>query len=93
MLVIDLLGDRRLRNAEMMRMIEGISQRMLTLTLRELEDLHLIHRHDMQTVPPHVEYELTELGKDLRKTICSLDRWIEQNMLQLIVDNENIRYE
>ena len=92
LLIIDLLGDQRLRNAEIMRMVEGISQRMLTLTLRELEALHLVRRHDMQSVPPHVEYELTDLGKDLHKAICSLDRWIEENMLELIADNENIQY-
>ena len=70
-----------------MRLVEGISQKMLTQTLRELEEIKLVKRHDMKTVPPHVEYELTELGKSLREIVCAMDRWIEENMLEIISDN------
>lgn len=64
-------------------MIEGISQKMLTQSLRELEHMTLVARHDMQTVPPHVEYELTELGRSLRKQVYRLDRWLENNMREI----------
>ena len=90
LLVIDALAKKRWRNGELMRKIEGISQKMLTQTLRELEDMNLVLRVDMGTVPPHVEYELTPLGQDLRKKICSLDRWIEDNMFDLIEGNGSV---
>ncbi|VAW89392.1 Transcriptional regulator, HxlR family [hydrothermal vent metagenome] len=92
-LIIDILNDKNLRNGELMRLIEGISQKMLTQTLRELEEIRLIKRHDMKTIPPHVEYELTELGKSLREKICAMDRWIEENMLEIVSNNSalNIR--
>jgi DNA-binding HxlR family transcriptional regulator len=80
MLVIDVLAEKTMRNAELLRAIEGLSQRILTKTLRELETLALVERTDFKTVPPHVEYRLTPLGKELRKEVCRLDRWIEQNL-------------
>lgn len=92
-LIIDALNDKNFRNGELMRFVEGISQKMLTQTLRELEEIKLIKRYDMKTIPPHVEYELTELGISLREKICAMDRWIEENMLEIISDNKalNIR--
>ncbi|GAB1257513.1 winged helix-turn-helix transcriptional regulator [Aurantivibrio plasticivorans] len=90
LLVIDALAKKRWRNGELLRKIDGISQKMLTQTLRELEDMNLVLRVDMGTVPPHVEYELTALGQDLRKKICSLDRWIENNMFELIKNNASV---
>ncbi|MDJ0947739.1 MAG: helix-turn-helix domain-containing protein [Alphaproteobacteria bacterium] len=90
MLVIDALQDGPTRNGALMRRIEGISQKMLTQTLRELEDLQLLSRQDMKTVPPHVEYELTPLGRELHTMVCAMDRWIEQNMFELIDGSEAI---
>ena len=87
MLIIDALSDTRLRNGELRRKVEGISQKMLTQTLRELEDLHIVNRIDMQTIPPHVEYELSALGQSLREKICALDRWIEDNMMVFLKGN------
>ena len=86
-LIIDALNDKSLRNGELMRLVEGVSQKMLTQTLRELEEIKLVRRHDMKTVPPHVEYELTERGKSLREKVCAMDRWIEENMLEIISSN------
>jgi len=74
-LLIDVLADKNMRNGELIRAIEGISQKMLTQTLRELEAIKLVNRIDMKTVPPHVEYQLTELGLSLREKICAIDRW------------------
>ncbi len=90
LLVIDALANGRWRNGELLRKLQGISQKMLTQTLRELEQMNLVTREDMGTVPPHVEYQLTELGKDLRKKICGFDRWIEDNMFSLIENNDAI---
>ncbi|MEM7223840.1 MAG: helix-turn-helix domain-containing protein [Pseudomonadota bacterium] len=83
LLIIDALANKRRRNGELLRMIEGISQKMLTQSLRELEEMALVRRHDLQTVPPHVEYELTDLGRSLRKEVARLDRWLEDNMQEI----------
>lgn len=93
LLVVDALSQGRWRNGELLRKIDGISQKMLTQTLRGLEDLSLVERIDMGTVPPHVEYELTALGKELRKKICSFDRWVEKNMFELIESCESVDIE
>lgn len=90
-LVIDALGEGPLRNAELMRRLDGVSQKMLTQTLRNLEEISLVDRHDKQTVPPHVEYSLTELGQGLRTRVCAMDRWIEDNMME-ILPKEKISY-
>ena len=78
-LVIVLLGDSTRRFNEMRRMIEGISQRMLTLTLRGLERDGLVTRAVYPTVPPRVEYALTPLGKKLRQTVTDLAQWAVDN--------------
>lgn len=74
-LVIMLLGDGTKRFSELKRMIDGVSQRMLTLTLRGLERDGLVFRKVFPTVPPRVEYTLTPLGKTLLKTVTSLAIW------------------
>jgi len=91
-LLIDALSNKKMRNGELIRAVEGISQKMLTQTLRELEEIKIIDRIDMKTVPPHVEYHLTDLGLSLREKICAMDRWIEENMMEIIPE-EKIAYE
>ena len=93
LLVVDALSERRWRNGELLRKIDGISQKMLTQTLRGLEDINIVKRIDMQTIPPHVEYELTSIGRELREKICSFDRWVEHNMFELIKDNDSVNIE
>src|SRR5882762_5204300 len=75
LLVICLLADRVLRFGELRREIDGISQRMLTLTLRQLEREGLVTRTVFAVVPPRVDYQLTELGSTLLDTIQSLVAW------------------
>ena len=87
-LLIDVLADKKMRNGELIRAIEGISQKMLIQTLRDLENIKLVNRIDMQTVPPHVEYQLTDLGLSLREKICAIDRWIEENMMDIIPEDK-----
>lgn len=74
-LVVMLLGDGPKRFSEIRRMVDGISQRMLTLTLRGLERDGFVTRTVYPTVPPRVDYELTALGKSLRDPISRLGEW------------------
>src|SRR5437762_8772529 len=74
-LVVGLLGDGSKRFSELRRSIEGISQRMLTLTLRGLERDGLVTRTIFPTIPPRVDYELTDLGRGLSKPVEALGRW------------------
>jgi DNA-binding HxlR family transcriptional regulator len=78
-LVIALLGDDTKRFNELKRMIEGISQRMLTLTLRGLERDGLVRRTVYATVPPRVEYLLTPLGRTLLEPVTALARWAQRH--------------
>jgi len=83
LLVIPLLRGKPLRNNELLRKVGGISQKMLTQTLRDLELNGLVLRDDRQTVPPHVEYRLSPLGLSLSKTLIAVDRWAESNHAEI----------
>jgi len=74
-LIISRLGEGSRRFNELKRIIGGISQRMLTLTLRNLERDGLVSRTVTPTVPPRVDYALTELGRDLLVPISALGQW------------------
>jgi len=76
-LIIVLLGDGPKRFNEIKRMIGGISQRMLTLTLRGLERDGLVKRTQFPTIPPRVDYELTQLGQSLWETVKPLGAWAQ----------------
>ncbi|WGR91797.1 helix-turn-helix transcriptional regulator [Bradyrhizobium sp. ISRA443] len=73
--VIMMLIDGPRRFNELKRMINGISQRMLTLTLRGLERDGLVTRTIFPTIPPRVDYELTDLGRGLAEPIKALGEW------------------
>ncbi|WP_291209325.1 helix-turn-helix domain-containing protein [Hyphomonas sp.] len=79
-LIVNALGQGPLRNGELLRKVEGISQKMLTQTLQELAALNIVVRNDRQTIPPHVDYQLTELGHSFRKQANSLIRWVESSV-------------
>lgn len=74
-LIVMMLADGPRRFNELRRMIGGISQRMLTLSLRGLERDGMVTRTIFPTIPPRVDYELTELGHSLRVPIESLGTW------------------
>jgi DNA-binding HxlR family transcriptional regulator len=76
-LIIVLLGDGAKRFNEIKRGVGGISQRMLTLTLRGLERDGLVKRTQFPTIPPRVEYELTPLGRSLWKAVEPLGAWAQ----------------
>ncbi len=79
LLIVPLLAQQPLRNNELLRQVGGISQKMLTQTLRELERHGLVQRIDHQSVPPHVEYQLTGLGQSLSEALVVIDRWAESH--------------
>jgi DNA-binding HxlR family transcriptional regulator len=76
-LIIVLLGDGPKRFNEIKRMVGGISQRMLTLTLRGLERDGLVKRTQFATIPPRVDYELTQLGGSLWDAVEPLGAWAQ----------------
>lgn len=74
-LVVMTLADGPMRFNELKRKIGGVSQRMLTLTLRGLERDGFVSRTMFPTIPPRVDYELTELGQSLRVPVADLGNW------------------
>jgi DNA-binding HxlR family transcriptional regulator len=82
-LVIMMLSDGPKRFNELKRMIEGISQRMLTLTLRGLERDGLVTRTVFPTIPPRVDYDLTDLGRGLRQPVLALGQWAMEHQTQI----------
>ncbi|MGL4396893.1 MAG: winged helix-turn-helix transcriptional regulator [Hyphomicrobium sp.] len=83
LLILPALRSGPMRNGELMRLIGGVSQKMLTQTLRELERNGLVARRDHQEVPPRVDYELTDLGRSLAATVRKLDSWAEANIAEV----------
>ena len=78
-LIITRLGDGPLRFGELKRMIGGISQKVLTSTLRDLEMDGFVTRTVTPSIPPRVDYELTELGRDLLGPLRSIGQWAIEN--------------
>lgn len=74
-IIINILSERSVRFNELKRLIPGITQRMLTLQLRELEADRIVERMVEETVPPKVEYSLTDQGEKLCPIIKSMRTW------------------
>lgn len=79
-LVVMLLGGGPRRFNDIKRQVEGISQRMLTLTLRGLERDGLVRRTVTPSIPPRVDYALTELGFSLLEPVRDLGAWAQANI-------------
>jgi DNA-binding HxlR family transcriptional regulator len=77
-LIIEALGDHTLRFSELRNEVEGVSHKMLTQNLRMLERYGLVERVVHPTVPPRVEYTLTEPGQALRATVDGMCGWTHQ---------------
>lgn len=77
-LILYYLNEETRRFNELQRLLAGITQRMLTLQLRELENDGIVHREVYPQVPPKVEYSLTEFGRTLMPVIEAMHRWGEQ---------------
>lgn len=84
-LIVGRLGGRPMRFNELKRDIGGISQRMLTLTLRGLERDGLVTRTVFLTIPPRVDYELTALGRSLLVPVSGLSDWALRNIARIEV--------
>jgi DNA-binding HxlR family transcriptional regulator len=82
-LVVSLLGGGPLRFNELRRQIHGISQKMLTATLRTLERDGFVTRTVFPTTPPTVSYELTDLGRELLVPVKALADWARKNQERL----------
>ena len=81
--VIMMLADGPKRFNEIKRMVSGISQRMLTLTLRGLERDGLVTRTVFPTIPPRVDYELTDLGRGLQQPVIALGMWAKTHQADI----------
>ncbi|WP_406634917.1 winged helix-turn-helix transcriptional regulator [Amycolatopsis sp. WGS_07] len=82
-LIVGALVDGPLRFTEIGKRVEGISQKVLTQTLRSLVRDGILVRTAYPVIPPKVEYELTQLGRNLAEPLDLLDRWARQNMDQV----------
>ncbi len=83
LLVIALLDAETLRFNELRRCIDGVSQRMLTVTLRQLERDGVVLRTVHPSVPPRVYYSLTPMGRTLHQTVQTLVRWTEEHQKEI----------
>src|SRR3984893_9818878 len=87
-LIVVLLGDGPKRFNEMKRMVGGISQRMLTFTLRGLERDGLVTRTVFPTTPQRVDYELTKLGSTLWEAVEPLSSWARAHVSEILTSRE-----
>ena len=85
------LGPQPRRFGELKRAIGGVSQRMLTLTLRNLERDGLVKRTVTPSVPPRVDYELTDLGRSMDGNVRKLGGWVATNLET--IDAARARYD
>jgi DNA-binding HxlR family transcriptional regulator len=79
LLIVSTLGDGPLRFNELRRQIADISQKMLSSTLKVLERDGLVERTVLPSVPPQVEYALTDLGRELQQPVSALAQWTAAN--------------
>lgn len=88
LLVPCLLKSGPARTGQMMRAVKGVSQKMLTQTLRELERTGVIERKSYPEVPPRVEYKLTPLGETLSALVLQIEEWVVNNFEQIVAAQE-----
>ncbi|AIR85037.1 transcriptional regulator [Pantoea sp. BL1] len=83
-LVLLALREETLRFSELRRKIGGVSERMLAQTLRYMEEDGFIERIAYEVVPPHVEYHLTPLGREVEGHVIGLADWLESNVHRIV---------
>lgn len=99
--VLDLIGGKwailllcclqqgPVRTGELRRSVGGISQKMLTQTLRDLQTNGMIERISHHEVPPRVEYRLTELGRSISEVARTMEQWVVQNYPRILASRAN----
>jgi DNA-binding HxlR family transcriptional regulator len=90
-LLLMAIGERRMRFGELHRAINGISQRMLTVTLRNLEHDGILIRTVYPTIPPRVEYELSDRGRSLKLALAPIGKWVMENQTDIEEAHERVR--
>ena len=88
-LVLVSLHSGTKRFSELRRAIDGVSERMLTKTLQELEADGMLIRKSYNTVPPQVDYTLTEFGAQASKKMFELVDWLEMNLGNILASQQN----
>jgi DNA-binding HxlR family transcriptional regulator len=83
LMVIEVLGEGELRFTRIRERVTGVSQKMLTKTLRQLERDGLVIRTVHAVVPPRVEYKLTPLGESLGEAVCGIWLWAEKHAAEV----------
>lgn len=83
MLILCSLRAGPRRTHEIKHHLEGVSSKMLTQTLRELERHGIVSRKDFSEVPPRVEYSLTPLGRSLAALVVDIERWVTANYTRM----------
>jgi DNA-binding HxlR family transcriptional regulator len=90
-LVLGALRNGKLRYSELRKRIEGVSEKMLAQTLRDLEGDGLIRRHQHAVIPPRVDYELTAHGREVANRLGELIGWLEANIGDLVDAQKSYR--
>ena len=88
-MIVTVLGDSRMRFGDIRNAVEGLSGKVLTETLRQLERDGLVARSVFAEVPPRVEYELTSLGSTLYAPLLALCRWSEDNIADVLLARDD----
>ncbi|NEG63321.1 transcriptional regulator [Pantoea agglomerans] len=87
-LILLALQDQTLRFSALRRTVGGVSERMLTQNLRYLEEDGFVQRIAYDVVPPHVEYRLTPLGREVGEQVVGLADWLELNLSRILAQRE-----
>ncbi|WP_210451361.1 winged helix-turn-helix transcriptional regulator [Pantoea ananatis] len=87
-LILLALKDKTLRFSELRRAVGGVSERMLAQSLRYLEEDGFVQRIAYDVVPPHVEYRLTPLGREVGEQVVGLADWLEENLERILSHRE-----
>jgi DNA-binding HxlR family transcriptional regulator len=84
MLIVCALREGPVRTNKLIRRVDGISQKMFTQTVREMERSGIVLRRSYPEVPPRVEYSLTPLGEDLSALVHRMEEWVVRNYDQIM---------
>ena len=87
-LILLALQDQTLRFSALRRVVGGVSERMLAQNLRHLEEDGFVQRIAYEVVPPHVEYSLTPLGREMGEQVVGLADWLEVNLSRILAQRD-----